>query len=453
MDWIIKITGSMLITSFMGSIGLIFWKIISGFIEKCGYWKLSYRILRSVVLMHIVPVVFIGMLWVNEHMGIWHGVLFWTTRKILDIVYIIIGIWVIGAGSVSMVYMHEAWNLHKKLCHKFECEKQVQEIYKQVCEEMKIPLGKVELFQSYYVHVPQITGGIRTKIILPVGEYSEKQIYTALVHELTHYRNKDIWLKYLVMIITIIHFYNPFVWILNKIVCRQSEYYCDGTACEYAESVKTYFMVILNMAEKAGQLSTYFTLHLSENKNELIRRVNYMKKVRMKKRSKKIIVIVCTVCMMMYTTTVFGASDLIGEQYGKWYFDTDVAVKEELMAIPEMEEYFETGTDSDIKIEEGELSHVGKSMNTFEWTIGTKVMKKTSSFYIKSGQIISITVQIRPTDKNVNVGLIDSGGNKQYVTGNNYIIHQFEVKTAGNYSVFVENKNSVSVTAEGSYTK
>lgn len=450
MDWIIKLTGSILITSFVGSISLIFWWSISRFIEKYGYWKLSYRILKCVVLMHIVPVVFIGMLWVNEHMGIWHGVLFWTTRKILDIVYLIDVIWLMGVSIVSIIYLYEGWNLHRRLSHRFECEKKTQEIFNRVCIEMEIPLEKVELCQSYYILVPQITGLIRPKIVLPVNDYSEKQLYIIFFHELTHYKNKDLWLKYFVMFITIIHFYNPFVWALNKIVCRQSECYCDAHASGYVESVKTYFMVILNIAERAGKLKTYFSLHLSENKNELIKRINYMKIVKGKRKSKRAAIVLCTVCMMMYTTTVFGASGLIGKQYGKWYYDTDVEVQEELV-IQEMEEYFETGTDSDLTIEKGKTERIGSSANYIGWTIESKVMKKTSSFSIKAGQIVGISLTIKPADKNVNVGLIDSDGNKQYVIGKNFISHQFEIKTAGEYSVFVENKNSVSVTAEGMY--
>lgn len=175
-----------------------------------------------------------------------------------------------------------------------------------------------------------------------------------------------------------------------------------------------------------------------------------MKNVKMGKRSKKAAVALAAGSILLCTTAVFAGADMIGKQYTKWYMDTDVEKKLE-MVIPYFEEYYEEGTDPDITIEEGEVDAIGKSLNSISWEVKGKTLKKTSSMKLSAGTTITVSVTMDPSDINVKAGIIDEEGNKQYVTGKKNIIKELSVKKNGNYSVFVENQTSTTVTVLGSY--
>jgi len=64
-------------------------------------------------------------------------------------------------------------------------------------------------------------------IFLPDREYAEKDLYYILKHELVHCKNRDIWMKGLLLAVNGLHWYNPLVWILRGAVSRDMEFICD----------------------------------------------------------------------------------------------------------------------------------------------------------------------------------------------------------------------------------
>ena len=46
-------------------------------------------------------------------------------------------------------------------------------------------------------------------------------------HELTHFKRKDMFYKWLVQVTICVHWFNPFVWLLGKEVNRRCELSCD----------------------------------------------------------------------------------------------------------------------------------------------------------------------------------------------------------------------------------
>lgn len=72
----------------------------------------------------------------------------------------------------------------------------------------------------------------------------------------------------------------------------------------------------------------------------------------------------------------------------------------------------------------------------------------TVYFDVNSGRSIQINATL---SKSGNVGIIDADGYVRYVTGTR-INHTFAISQTNAYCVFVQNLNSVSITATGSYS-
>lgn len=317
--------------------------------------------------------------------------------------------------------------------------------------DMGIRENNVVLAQSYCMPMPVLWGIRRPTVILPVQEYSDEELKVIFVHELTHYKNNDILWRRIVAVLIGIHFFNPLVWKLHKLLRKWSEYTCDFEAYEAAGGMKHYFGTILQMQIKMSGLSSYFTATLNENEDELVERVEKMKIQKMiKKRSAWKAVVICMGMMAGSSMTVFAASEGLAEVYHMAYEATDVEI--ELEPSPELPIYREEGKTEGIIEEVGEVDAVSRSRSNFKWTVGNGVRKTTDGFSAKSGgSIIVVVEEAIPADRAIRVGIIEPGGARQYVSVKGGAYKKFSLAKSGTYKVYVENNSGVKVTVDGSY--
>ncbi|WP_302496173.1 M56 family metallopeptidase [uncultured Flavonifractor sp.] len=74
-----------------------------------------------------------------------------------------------------------------------------------------------------------LAGVFRPVLLLPEDAGGQGLRY-ALLHELVHYRRRDIWLKTLVLWVNAVHWFNPLVWRMVRSVERDTELACDEGA-------------------------------------------------------------------------------------------------------------------------------------------------------------------------------------------------------------------------------
>ena len=78
--------------------------------------------------------------------------------------------------------------------------------------------------------VPMLAGALRPAILLPQGKITGEELGFSLLHELTHYRRGDIWLKTLAMWVNALYWFNPLAWYMIRLVERDTELACDEDA-------------------------------------------------------------------------------------------------------------------------------------------------------------------------------------------------------------------------------
>ena len=82
------------------------------------------------------------------------------------------------------------------------------------------------IFEAKNLRTPFVLGLINPRIYLPVGLSKEEQNYI-LIHEQTHIRRKDHVIKTLAFLIASIHWFNPLVWIVFRLMNTDMELSCD----------------------------------------------------------------------------------------------------------------------------------------------------------------------------------------------------------------------------------
>jgi len=75
--------------------------------------------------------------------------------------------------------------------------------------------------------VPMLAGILRPAVLLPPGSLSGEELGFSLLHELTHFRRRDIWRKSLALWVCALHWFNPLMWLMVRLVDRDTELACD----------------------------------------------------------------------------------------------------------------------------------------------------------------------------------------------------------------------------------
>lgn len=89
--------------------------------------------------------------------------------------------------------------------------------------------------------------------------------------------------------------------------------------------------------------------------------------------------------------------------------------------------------------------------SAFHWSVPADAFKQTPGFSAKAGSRISVSLSVTPEDASIKVGVVDSAGEREYITGEGAISNVFSVKEDGTYHIFIENQGSGSIEIEGLY--
>lgn len=103
------------------------------------------------------------------------------------------------------------------------------ELQQECCKALGIRRRIPVLIQST-VTTPALTGIFRPRILLPA--YAERMergsMRYVLLHELGHYKRKDLWINELLLILQCVYWFNPLLWILFRAMREDMELVNDG---------------------------------------------------------------------------------------------------------------------------------------------------------------------------------------------------------------------------------
>lgn len=101
---------------------------------------------------------------------------------------------------------------------------------------------------------PFTIGVLQNTIVLPDDVSDERDLRFILKHELLHCKKKDILWKLFFLLVNIIHWFNPFVWLLRKAAEQDIEICCDEAVVSGEDRAyrKEYSDVIMSWVAKGG---------------------------------------------------------------------------------------------------------------------------------------------------------------------------------------------------------
>jgi len=180
------------------------------------------------------------------------------------------------------------------------------------CEEMLNIKTRVELSRNPLIASPIMTGFFRPRIVLPVRELEDKELSYIFVHELIHYKQRDMFYKWLIQIVVCVHWFNPFVYLLEKEVNKSCELSCDEKAISVLddEARREYGDTLISFMKSDNLYKNSLgSVTLTEGAEQLKERLGAIMKF--KKKSKYIIAITAVfsafICVCFFVTGAYAA--------------------------------------------------------------------------------------------------------------------------------------------------
>lgn len=457
------------LTSVTGTISGIFWHLFSKQFERVSA-QLMYLSLRFVCLFYLVPMEYVCLLLTSSGNMFQSDGLVQTRFLMTEILWIIVAcLLFLWAGvTVQSVAMHIWRNLNVRQIYKGnipEDDAEAMEEFARICGKLRVR-RKIGLCRNDMIYTPQLYGFFRPCVLLPYRKYTREQLTVIFHHELTHYKNHDIFFKWCALCIQLTQHLNPIAKKLRGRMDEWSEYNCDRKAVEAIGdemSAGRYFQVIIETAGRAARIpedDSVFSM-LCESEIQLERRIEYMKRYqKMTRRTKVYGTALAVLFLLLNVTTTYAAGIKLSELHGKLYELAENAVREdtgEPMAV--VEHYLPAEEDdcaeADIVYvpQEAGLYNLEENESVqFDWEIESGKRYVGGAFEVEAGQYIAVSTALNPTNVYCWMGIMDEANNVRYVDGYNRLGYDFQIVKSGKYRVFVHNRQKGSdVNAMGSY--
>ena len=127
-------------------------------------------------------------------------------------------------------------------------------IFSEVKKELKIK-RRIRLKASSDIDSPMLVGVLFPTVYIPCLEIPDDNMRMVLLHELTHYKRKDLLVKWFAVLVNAVHWFNPLCYLACAALSEACEVSCDMAVIKNMsdDEQKLYMQTILDMAEERGQ--------------------------------------------------------------------------------------------------------------------------------------------------------------------------------------------------------
>lgn len=144
---------------------------------------------------------------------------------------VITALWLAGSGAVLMwsLAAHARFLAHLRRWSRPVNDADVIQLYNRLGDRLGLD-RRPQILVCAGLPTPMLAGLIHPKLLLPEQPLGMDELGHSLLHELTHYKRRDIWLKTLALWVKALYWFSPFSWLLTRQVEWDTELACDEAA-------------------------------------------------------------------------------------------------------------------------------------------------------------------------------------------------------------------------------
>ncbi|MBU5443651.1 M56 family metallopeptidase [Paenibacillus sp. MSJ-34] len=141
--------------------------------------------------------------------------------------------------------------------------------------------ARVPLYRNALAPTPMLFGLLRPAIVLPDNRnYDENELRYIFLHELTHFKRRDLWYKWLAQLTQCLHWFNPVVYLAVREIDRACELSCDEAVIKRLspKEKQGYGNTLIAMAASGSYRPAAGARAMSEEKRHLKERLTAIMK-------------------------------------------------------------------------------------------------------------------------------------------------------------------------------
>ncbi len=163
------------------------------------------------------------------------------------------------------------------------------------------------------VESPMVIGFLKPMLVLPDCDYSEEELFFILKHELIHIKRHDIYFKLLFVIANALHWFNPFVYIMQREAVVDMELSCDEKVIQQTTYAvrKAYTETLLSTFNKQHKKGNFLTTQFYGGKKIMKKRFKNILTKSPKKNG--LFVCICIICITLISGMLIGCSAIKGD--------------------------------------------------------------------------------------------------------------------------------------------
>jgi beta-lactamase regulating signal transducer with metallopeptidase domain len=188
--------------------------------------------------------------------------------------------WFVGAvalGIIAMIFNIKFWRIIKS--QRPLTEGRVLDLFEDCKSQMRIQTI-IGIIVTANVESPAFFGVIRPRLLLPSGlveSLRREELRYVFLHELAHHKRHDIYLGWLMVVLQVLHWFNPLVWLAFNRMRADRELACDALVLSNAgdgHEPQRYGQTIVNLFKGFSRMP-YIPgiVGILENKTQLRRRI------------------------------------------------------------------------------------------------------------------------------------------------------------------------------------
>jgi len=231
----------------------------------------------------------------------------------------VMAVWLLGVVTLSTWLFLKLRGLGKE--HSNESRRPVlpESFYNQMdrCAQRLNLRRKPRVVATTSIQSPAVFGLFRPVLLMPAGyirRLSRKDVEHMLLHELAHIKRGDLPTHSFCMLLLLVYWYNPLLWLVRRQLRHLRELCCDATvAALLRDKTAEYRQTLLEAARRFLTMPVEPALGLVglfEDPNRLVARINWLKKpIWRYRKMKNIAVITITLILLAFVLPMAGGQN------------------------------------------------------------------------------------------------------------------------------------------------
>jgi beta-lactamase regulating signal transducer with metallopeptidase domain len=143
--------------------------------------------------------------------------------------------WLAGVAALTVAMIQRAFAAHRCIAESCRANALMMDILSYCRKRMSV-YSPVQLKVAPAGTLPALCGIWRPTILVPndlAPTLGSGHLRTLLLHQLAHVKRYDLWVNLVQNIATVLYFYNPFLWIANRMIRRLRDQAADQTVLDF----------------------------------------------------------------------------------------------------------------------------------------------------------------------------------------------------------------------------